>query len=104
MKINWTEKAEERLDEIYAYYSLKSKKVSMKIVREIKSAVDPLAGFPQMAAIDPLLSDLPKSFRSLIVRRIYKIVYYIDDIGEKINIVTVWDCRQDDKKLRKEVM
>lgn len=43
MKINWTEKAEERLDEIYAYYSLKSKKVSMEIVREIKSAVDPLA-------------------------------------------------------------
>jgi plasmid stabilization system protein ParE len=102
MKIDWTEKAEERLDEIYAYYSVKSKKVSMEIVREIKSAVDPLIEFPQMAAIEPLLSDLPKSFRSLIVRRIYKII--VDDDRDSIKIATVWDCRQDNKKLRKEVM
>jgi plasmid stabilization system protein ParE len=77
MKLNWTEKADNRVDEIKAYYKEKSIKAAEGIVTDIVAAVEPLIKFPQMAAIEPLLSDLPKSFRSLVVRHIYKIVYYV---------------------------
>jgi addiction module RelE/StbE family toxin len=104
MKIDWSKKARKRLRDIKAYYEKKSIKVSKEILKDIKSAVEHLREFPQMAAMEPLLSDLPKSFRSLVIRSTYKIIYYVDDSKEVINIVTVWDCRQDSKKLKKEVM
>lgn len=104
MKIDWSKKARRRLHDIKAFYEKKSIKVSKEILKDIKSAVEPLREFPQMAAIEPLLSDLPKSFRSLVIRNTYKIIYYVDDSKEIINIITVWDCRQDDKKLKDEVL
>lgn len=104
MKLNWTERADNRVDEIKAYYKEKSIKAAERIVSDIVAAVEPLKEFPQMAAIDTLLSDLPKSFRSLVVRHIYKIIYYIDESNDTINIVTVWDCRQDNKRLKEEVV
>jgi plasmid stabilization system protein ParE len=104
MKIYWTHKADARIDEIFDFYNERSPKVAREILIDIKRAVEPLVKFPQMAAIEPILSDLSISFRSLVVRNIYKIIYYVDEKNETINIVTVWDCRQDNKKLKKEVM
>ena len=75
-----------------------------KILKDIYDAVLPLQNFPQMAAIEPLLSDLPITFRSLIVRSIFKVIYFIDEEKEVINIATIWDCRQDDKRMKDEVL
>lgn len=104
MKIDWSKKARKRMRDIRDYYEKISLKVSMEILKDIKSSVEPLKEFPQMAAMEPLLSDFPKPFRSLVVRSTYKIIYYVDDNKEVINIVTVWDCRQDAKKLKEEVV
>jgi plasmid stabilization system protein ParE len=104
MRIAWSKKADTRVDEIEAFYKERSEKATIEILEDIASAVEPLVKFPQMAALEPLLSDLPQSFRSLVVRGIYKIIYYVDEKDEVINIVTVWDCRQNPKELRKEVM
>jgi mRNA-degrading endonuclease RelE of RelBE toxin-antitoxin system len=57
-----------------------------------------------MAAIEPILSDLPKTYRTFVVGDNYKIIYYIDNDKNNVKIATVWDCRQDDKKLTKEIM
>ncbi|GAB6008505.1 type II toxin-antitoxin system RelE/ParE family toxin [Dysgonomonas reticulitermitis] len=104
MKINWTHKADARIDEILDFYKEKSPKVAKEILVDINKTVEPLVKFPQMAAIEPVLSDLPISFRSLIVRNIYKIIYYVDENNGTINIVTVWDCRQNPKNLKDEVI
>jgi plasmid stabilization system protein ParE len=104
MKIDWSKKSKKRMHEIRVYYETKSLKVSKEILTDITDSAKALTKFPQMAQIEPLLSDLPISFRSLVVRGIYKIIYYVDERKEVINIVTVWDCRQDDKKLKEEVV
>jgi plasmid stabilization system protein ParE len=104
MVIKFQPEAEAKLKEIHAYYKGKSKSAADKILRDIYKSVESLMSFPQMASIEPLLSDTPVTFRSLVVRAIFKIIYFIDEENEIINIVTIWDCRQDDKKMRKEVM
>lgn len=103
MKINWTHKADMRIDEIIDYYKKISPKVAREILLCIKIAVNPLVNFSQMGPLEPNLSGLPVSFRYLVIRDNYKIIYYIDEENETVNIVTVWDCRQDDKKLKNEI-
>lgn len=103
MKIDWSQTARQRMRDIRTYYKTKSAKASTEILIDIKTAVESLRKFPQMGSIEPLLSDLPISFRYLVVRGNYKIVYYIDDVNEKVNIVTIWDCRQSEKKMKSEV-
>jgi plasmid stabilization system protein ParE len=104
VKVVWLPKAKIRVKEIHSYYKEKSKSAADKLKEDIKSSTVPLNNFPQMGALEPVLSDLPVSFRYLIVRENYKIIYYIDEEKEIINIVTVWDCRQGTKKLKDEIM
>jgi plasmid stabilization system protein ParE len=104
VKIIWLPKAKIRVKEIHSYYKGKSKSVANKLKNDIKSSTIPLNNFPQMGALEPILSDLPISFRYLVVRDNYKIIYFVDEEQEIINIVTIWDCRQNPKELRKEVI
>lgn len=103
VRIIWLPKAKIRVKEIYSYYKGKSKLAADKLKKDIKSSAIRLNDFPQMGPLEPNLSGLPVSFRYLVVRDYYKIIYYIDEENETINIVTVWDCRQDDKKLKNEI-
>jgi plasmid stabilization system protein ParE len=103
VKIIWLPKAKKRIKEIYLYYKEKSKSAADRLRKDIKSSTIPLYKFPQMGTLEPDLSDLSVSFRSLVVRGNYKIIYYTDEEKEIINIATIWDCRQDKKKLRYKV-
>jgi plasmid stabilization system protein ParE len=104
MVVIWSDKAKFRVRQIFEFYEQKSLKAASKLVFDIDTAGNSLSKFPQMAPIEPVLSDLPKTYRALVVRDNYKIIYYIDNDKNNVKIATVWDCRQDNKKLRKEVM
>lgn len=54
-----------------------------------------------MAAIEPLLEDFPQAFRALVVKKHYKVIYYIEK--DTIYAVTIWDCRQNPNKLKLEI-
>ncbi|MPM28420.1 hypothetical protein SDC9_74942 [bioreactor metagenome] len=103
MDVVWSKKAVSRVNEIWNYYKTKSKKVALKLVNDIEVAGSSLGKFPQMAAIEPSLSEMTMTYRALVVRNNYKIIYFIDDKSDTVYIVTVWDCRQDDKKLINEL-
>lgn len=93
MVLIWLTKARASLKEIAEYYKKEySEQSAKKIVSQIRTAVDKLKNFPELAAIEPLLEDMPKTFRSLVVARNYKVIYYID--SETIYISRIWDCRQ----------
>ncbi len=78
MKIIWTASAQKRMDEIFDWYAEKSEKVAVKIYNEILDAVEPLTKFPQMAPIESFLVDCIEDYRSLVVRDIFKIIYFVD--------------------------
>ena len=99
MKVLWTEFAESQLDSIYDYIQTNNQRAAAEIYNDIIDESAMLARFPRMAAIEPLLTEFPEEYRSLIVRRNYKVVYYIDN-ETIIYVVAVFDCRQNPEKLK----
>jgi plasmid stabilization system protein ParE len=101
MRVVWSKLAEKRMDDVFEWYERKNKSVAIKIYNEILDSVEILKTFPYIAAIEPLLVDCAKTYRSLVVKCLFKIVYRIEN--EDIYIVTVWNCRQKPNNLRGEI-
>ena len=103
MVIWWSPKAKRRLKGIYLYYKERSELAAENILTEINSAVEHLTKYPQMAAKEPLLAGFAKIYRSLLVRKYFKVVYFVDEVKYAIVIATVWDSRQNPAKLKLEI-
>ena len=56
---------------------------------------------PELGKIDPLFAHRKQLYRSVIVRRLNKIVYYIKD--DTIRIAAMWDTRREPKAQAREV-
>lgn len=95
VEIVWLPKAIERLQAIHTFYLSKSQKSANTLKKDIIAAAKLLYQHPEIGLIEPILSDLPICFRSLVVRNNYKIIYYISE--QTIYIATIWDCRQENK-------
>lgn len=57
------------------------------------TGTDKLAAFPEMAPVEASLADAPYSYRALVVKRSYKVIYRFDQKKEEIIVVALWDCR-----------
>lgn len=56
---------------------------------------------PELGKIDPLFAHRKQLYRSIIVRRLNKIVYYIKD--DTIRITAMWDTRREPKAQARKV-
>ncbi|MDR1896354.1 MAG: type II toxin-antitoxin system RelE/ParE family toxin [Prevotellaceae bacterium] len=101
MEIIWLPLAEKAIDDIFGFYAEKNVYVARKIVSDILRATERLSDFPEMAAVEQFLQEQPKTFRSLVVKKIHKVVYYIET--DRIYIADVWDCRQNPEMLTQRV-
>lgn len=97
MEIVWTTSSQEDLRLIYLFYLAKSERVADNVYNDIIKETSLLNNFPYIAQIEPLLKNRPLIYRSLVVRSIFKVIYYIEE--EKIYITTVWDCRRNPEAL-----
>ena len=92
--VYWTQIAEDKLDDIFYYYNLKvSLNVAQNLVNGIVDTTIDLNKNPQIGQIEVLLKDRFQEFRYLIFKN-YKIIYWINENKNRIEIVTVFDCRQ----------
>jgi len=104
MKVILLPKALSRLDEIFDWIkTTNNENTAIKVYNSILDELEILEKQPKIAAIEPALEDLPKQFRSLIINRKYKAVYYIEEPKDTIFVTTIWDCRKNPNKLIKEV-
>ncbi|MDR1407133.1 MAG: type II toxin-antitoxin system RelE/ParE family toxin [Tannerella sp.] len=101
MKLNFSDLSRKRMDEIYRFYELKSSNAAVKMYNKILDEAETLKYFPYMAPIEPLLSDHAETYRSLPVRKLFKIVYYVGE--DTIYISDIWDCRQSPDALKKRI-
>ncbi|GHT53414.1 hypothetical protein FACS189446_0780 [Bacteroidia bacterium] len=99
MGICWQSGARKAVKKIYFFYKSKNETVAKEIIDEINDAVERLALFPQSAPIEPILEGHPKAFRALLIMKLFKVIYYINEAENEVVIVTVWDCRQNPEKL-----
>ena len=104
MEIQWTKTADQSLNTIFSFYKEHSEQAANRIILDIIVETKYLAIFPQMAPIEPFLSGKNETFRALLVKKLFKIIYYVDEIADEVVIVTVWDCRQNPEKLTDSVV
>ena len=72
-------------------------KVAVKFYQMVEKEIDKLQTFPQLGAVEPLLEGRKHIYRSLVIHKHFKIVYYIDSNHEFDNlyIVALWDTRRE---------
>lgn len=56
---------------------------------------------PHLGPVEPLLSDCPKTYRSIVVTKLNKMIYHIAD--DHIEVVDFWDVRREPKALAAQV-
>lgn len=97
-EIAWSDNAITLLDEIYHFYCKKSKSAAIRLYNRLLDSTEPLKTFPQAGPLEPLLSEFSENYRSFVVEKHYKLIYTISP--DLIEIHAIWDCRQDDWKLK----
>ena len=93
MVVKWLAPAKESLKNISSYYKKEyTPKAAFKIITEIRLSVNKLKEFSELAAIETLLEGRTKTYRSLVVSKTYKVVYFIEN--KTVYVADIWDCRQ----------
>jgi len=99
MKVFWTNFAKRKLKEIFSFYKKKvSKEFSIKLITGIIEKSNSLLLQPEKGAMEELLLDRKEKFRFILYNH-FKIIYWINSRKKRIEIVHVFDSRQDPDKL-----
>jgi plasmid stabilization system protein ParE len=102
LTVFWTEFAKDKLDDIFEHYKLKSRSVNVtrKLVDSIIDHSIGLEKQPYIGQKEELLSKRPQGFRYLVFKS-YKIIYWINEPKNRIDIVHVFDTRLDPLKIKR---
>ena len=99
LEVYWLELAENKLEDIYVYYSEKSsKKVALKIINGIVDTTIGIEKQPEIGQIETSLTHRIQEFRYLIFKN-YKVLYWINYEFKRIEIVNVFDTRQNPERI-----
>jgi len=99
LKVYWTQFAEDKLEDIFSYYSEKASiRVALNLIDGIIERSMELEKSPLVGQIELLLADRMQEFRYLVYKN-YKLIYRINQDKKRIEIINVFDCRQNPQKL-----
>ena len=97
----WTQFALDKLQDIHDHYAYKAgARIAKNLISGIVDRTLLLADHPKAGTVESMLSDRPEGFRSLIHKN-YKLIYYINTKENRLEVVHVFDTRQDPNKLKK---
>lgn len=94
--------AKRQLSEIHDFIAYDSPSNAVKVYNNILDEIEILMSFPQIARQEESLKGLGVEFRSLVVLRRYKVVYFIEE--GTVYIFMVWDCRRNPEEFRQSVL
>ena len=101
LKIYWTDFAKNELRKIFSYYRENaSLKVALNLVLGIERETIILKSHPEIGQEEELLKNRKQEFRYLIFRN-YKIIYRLNKEKNHIEILDVFDTRQNPVKIKK---
>lgn len=104
MRIVITESAEARVHATAEYIKEEfGRNAEQKFKAKFREAIRLLADNPYLGPIEPMLADLPQTYRSVVVGNLNKMVYYIDN-DTVIYVVAFWDCRREPIKQREQTI
>ena len=79
------------------------RKAEQKFKAKFREAIRLLADNPYLGPVEPLLAERAKSYRSVVVGSLNKMVYYIEEDEKVIYVVAFWDCRREPATLASQV-
>ncbi|MEO9804219.1 MAG: type II toxin-antitoxin system RelE/ParE family toxin [Reichenbachiella sp.] len=99
LTVYWTRFAEDKLADIFSYYkSQASTGVAQRMVGGIVDATIKLEKHPKLGRREDLLVNRKEEFRYLVYKN-YRIIYWINEEFERVEIANVFDCRQNPTKM-----
>ena len=94
MNIRWHKRAATQLHEVEDYVLRDfGERIRQEFMDEVEQAVEMLANTPTLGKLDPLFSHRKLAYRSFIVRRLNKVVYYVK--GNTLHVAAFWDTRRE---------
>lgn len=101
MKVFWTQFAEDKLEDVYLYYCEKAgQSIAIKLVNELITKSLELELNPLIGQKESLLINRIQEFRYL-VHKNYKLIYLVNQDKKRIEIINLFDCRQNPQELNK---
>ncbi len=101
LEVYWTQFAQDKLSEIFDYYEITaSSRIARNLVTGIIDQTIKLGKNPNIGQKEELLKNRPEEFRYLVYKN-YKIIYWINTIRNRIDIINVFDTRQNPEKIEK---
>ena len=92
MKAIWEPKAKDAKRQIAAYIRSEfGTKRAKKFRQDVDDTVTMLLRTPNIGQIDPLFEGRAKTYRSIIINCLNKMVYYIED--DTVHVAAFWDRR-----------
>ena len=99
LRIHWTSFATDQLREIFTYYKKRvSLRLARKIVTDIIDSANVLKSNPELGPIEELLVSRKENFRYFIYSN-YRLIYWVNEKSHQIEIVDVFDTRQNPEKI-----
>ena len=103
MKVRWNRQSKEQLRQTAHYIREEfGEKVMDEFMQAVQHINKLLADNPNLGSAEPFLADLPTQYRSIVVRRLNKIVYRIED--SFIKVIAFWDTRREPNKLYEQAI
>ena len=74
--------------------------VALNFIESINKQVLLLSSYPFMGRVEPLLTHKKRhEYRSLVVHKHFKLVYYVDESRQTVFIADLWDTRREPARL-----
>ena len=102
MKVYWDPAAMKAQRQVAAYIRREfGVKRAKRFRQDVDDTVKQLLRSPDIGKIDPLFSDRAKTYRSVIINGLNKLVYFVSD--DILYIAAFWDTRMDDEDQASQV-
>lgn len=100
LEVYWLELAENKLKDIFIYYSIKvSKSVADELINGIVDSTIGIEKQPEIGQVESFLEHRKQEFRYLVFKN-YKIIYWVNYDFMRIEIANVFDTRQNPEKIK----
>ena len=103
MELNlfWTDFSQKELEKIYRYYREKAgTRIAKNLVNGIYNEVLKLKIQPRIGQVEEFLKNRKQEFRYLVYKN-YKVIYWINEEENRIEINDVFDTRQNPLKIKR---
>lgn len=103
LKIRWHKRAVAQLHQVEDYVlSDFGERIRQEFMDEVEQTVLSLAEMPTIGKLDPLFAHRNQTYRSIIIRKLNKVVYYVKD--DTLHIAAFWDTRREPKNQARQTL